>query len=567
IAAPGQIFAKAFAVAALDSFLNQIPQATVTFRCDQFASWENGDTLVTVVADSFGIARAHLKAGSAPGRVAVCAWTSGLEAKPAVFRDVFVSRGEAVALQKAAGDSQRARAGTLLPAPLIVKALLSSGDPAPDEVVTFEVTAGEASFVPADWCATGSDGLGQVNLRLGQQHGTVRVRAALASGKGQPVTFTIEVVPNHAPVVQVATDTTITETDSLYLPIRVSDPDGDPVFVQVSNLPQGARLDTTRGYALTWRPSYSQSGDWPVEITAADTLGASTTVTSTVHVLNRNRAPVITAWQPADSVVAINRGGTLTFSVVAVDPDSDQLRIRWYVDEQLQGEGADFVVQADQLGPGRHLVAASVSDGDKAVAHHWWLDILTAVQLEAFEGTFTRDGAIELHWSVSDASDVVRYVLERQGADGQWTTVARVPQGAADASSFHYTDMAPAGQSSCVYRLKAVVASGEKRELGKITVEVPLPKQFKLYPVYPNPFNPTARIRFDVPKTERVQIRVFDLKGRLVQTLFDGRLAAGYHRFDWQAVDQAGRSVPSGTYLIVATWPGGRSVQKVVLLK
>jgi len=567
IAAPGETFDKAFAVAALDSFLNQIPDAPVTFGCNDFGAWENGDTVVTVQADSFGIARARLTAGSIPGKVSVRAWTSGLEAQPAVFRDVFVSRSDAVTLQKAAGDSQRARAGTVLAAPLRVKALLASGEPAPDEVVTFTVTAGQASFLPADWCATDANGEGGVKVKLGSQTGTVSIRAALVSGKGEPVTFTIEVAPNHAPVVRVAADTTISETDSLYLPIWVSDPDGDPVSLTASDLPSGAKVDTTGGFALVWRPSYSQSGDWPVKITATDTLGASTTVTTTIHVLNRNRAPVILSWQPVDTLVALNRGATLVFSVVAVDPDSDQLQVRWYVDEQVQGEGADLVIAADQLGPGRHLVSATVTDGDKSVAHHWWLDVLTAVKLESFEGAFAKNGTVELHWTVADASQVVRYVLERQEEDGAWVQVARIPQKSGDSGTFHYADAPPAGQGRCVYRLKAVEASGEQHELGKITVEIPLPRQFRLYPVYPNPFNPTTTVRFDVPKPGQVQIRVFDLQGRLVRTLFNGRLQPGYHRFHWLARDERGQSVPSGTYLIVATWPGGRNVQKVVLLK
>ena len=567
IAAPGEPFENAFAVAALDSFLNEIPQAWVTFACNHYATWQNEDTLVSVQADSFGIARAQLKAGTAAGKVAVRAWTSGLEARPVLFRDVFVSRSEAVQLQKVAGDSQRVRAGSLVPVPLRVKAVLGSAEPAAKEVVAFAVTSGHASLLPVDWCATNADGEGSVRVRLGSQPGVVTIQARLVSGKGEPVSFRLEALPNHAPVVRVTADTTISETDSLYLPIRVSDPDGDPVSLAVSNLPPGAKLDTLGAFALLWRPSYAQSGDWPVEITASDTLGASTTVTVTIRVLNRNRAPVIVSWQPADSVVSLSRGGTLAFSVVAVDPDSDQLRVRWYLDEQLQGEGADFTVSADQLGTGRHLVSASVTDGDKSVAHHWWLDILTAVRLEAFEGVFRRNKGIELHWTVSQASEVAQYVLERKRPDGFWVEIAKVPQGAAETGSFHYVDVAPAGQSRCVYRLEAVDLSGESQELGKVTVEIPLPKQFCLHPVYPNPFNPTTNIRFDVPKPDHVRIRIFDLTGRLVRTIFDGRLQPGYHRFVWNATDEEGRGVPSGTYLIVTSWSDGRSVRKVVLLK
>lgn len=68
---------------------------------------------------------------------------------------------------------------------------------------------------------------------------------------------------------------------------------------------------------------------------------------------------------------------------------------------------------------------------------------------------------------------------------------------------------------------------------------------------YPNPFNPVTTIPFELPGERRVSLRVYDVHGRLVETLLDGRtLQAGSHAEVWTGRDHAGRGMPSGLYLV-----------------
>ncbi|MBC8466014.1 T9SS type A sorting domain-containing protein, partial [bacterium] len=66
-----------------------------------------------------------------------------------------------------------------------------------------------------------------------------------------------------------------------------------------------------------------------------------------------------------------------------------------------------------------------------------------------------------------------------------------------------------------------------------------LPTEFALHSAYPNPFNATTTIGFSLPEQMQVSLQLFDLTGRLVETLIDDRLEAG--RFDavWNADMQA----------------------------
>lgn len=72
------------------------------------------------------------------------------------------------------------------------------------------------------------------------------------------------------------------------------------------------------------------------------------------------------------------------------------------------------------------------------------------------------------------------------------------------------------------------------------------PAGFALYPNYPNPFNPSTSIRFDVPSAGPVRVAVFDVHGRLIRVLADEILSAGSHSVTWDGFDSAGNPVPSG---------------------
>ena len=87
-----------------------------------------------------------------------------------------------------------------------------------------------------------------------------------------------------------------------------------------------------------------------------------------------------------------------------------------------------------------------------------------------------------------------------------------------------------------------------------------LPVEFALHPNYPNPFNPTTTIVFDVPQAADVTIVVYDLLGRPVSTLINGSMAAGRHEAYVDA-----QSWSSGLY-IVRMRTGNRVFERSILL-
>ena len=89
-----------------------------------------------------------------------------------------------------------------------------------------------------------------------------------------------------------------------------------------------------------------------------------------------------------------------------------------------------------------------------------------------------------------------------------------------------------------------------------------LPNAFKLYEPFPNPFNPMATIRFSVGIADLLSLRVFDITGRLVETLVNGVLQPGEHVVVWNAAWLA-----SGVYFVKLTSGQKSQTRKILLIK
>jgi hypothetical protein len=100
--------------------------------------------------------------------------------------------------------------------------------------------------------------------------------------------------------------------------------------------------------------------------------------------------------------------------------------------------------------------------------------------------------------------------------------------------------------------------AGLSAKLPKVT-----PAEFALEPIYPNPFNSAANIRFSLARETNVTITVYDLLGRDVEQIANGTFTVGNYSLSWNAND-----LPSGLYFVQArTAENIRLVQKAMLLK
>ena len=93
-----------------------------------------------------------------------------------------------------------------------------------------------------------------------------------------------------------------------------------------------------------------------------------------------------------------------------------------------------------------------------------------------------------------------------------------------------------------------------------------LPERFELGPNYPNPFNPSTIIPYQLAASSEVRLEVFNLLGQRITTLVDGARPAGFHTATWHATDAAGRAVGAGVYIYRMTVGVERQTGRMVLL-
>jgi len=109
-----------------------------------------------------------------------------------------------------------------------------------------------------------------------------------------------------------------------------------------------------------------------------------------------------------------------------------------------------------------------------------------------------------------------------------------------------------------------------------------IPERFSMNPLYPNPFNRSVSIRYDIPLDARIKLNIFNIKGTHINTLFNGRAHAGTHSMPWDGMDKNGKVVSSGTYIVLLQannfiynqqenvnyiWDDYKETRKVILVK
>ncbi len=93
-----------------------------------------------------------------------------------------------------------------------------------------------------------------------------------------------------------------------------------------------------------------------------------------------------------------------------------------------------------------------------------------------------------------------------------------------------------------------------------------VPEQIALLPNYPNPFNPSTHVRFELPREAHVVVRVKNLRGRVVRTLFSGSANAGSHDLLWDGRNELQQEVPSGLYICTLRVNGEAVATRKMLL-
>ncbi|MCF8242721.1 MAG: T9SS type A sorting domain-containing protein, partial [Melioribacteraceae bacterium] len=113
-----------------------------------------------------------------------------------------------------------------------------------------------------------------------------------------------------------------------------------------------------------------------------------------------------------------------------------------------------------------------------------------------------------------------------------------------------------------LYRLKQVDLDGAFEYSDEIEVTFAAPNKYQLEQNYPNPFNPVTSIKFSIPQSGQVSLKVFNTLGEEVANLLNNKLEAGYHTIEFDA-----SMLSSGIYFYRLSSNNFVAIKKMLLLK
>ncbi len=95
----------------------------------------------------------------------------------------------------------------------------------------------------------------------------------------------------------------------------------------------------------------------------------------------------------------------------------------------------------------------------------------------------------------------------------------------------------------------------------------PVPQKVILHPNYPNPFNPSTTIRYELKQASKVTLKIYNLLGQEVRTLVNAQKSSGVHSVIWDGKNSHGQKVTSGVYFYRLQAGDFVKTRKMVLVK
>jgi hypothetical protein len=157
------------------------------------------------------------------------------------------------------------------------------------------------------------------------------------------------------------------------------------------------------------------------------------------------------------------------------------------------------------------------------------------------------------------------YTMWGGTSGGHFTTLLLKDIGLCQYEKYYY-NLGPGTYTTQKYRLTGAFVDGVKygdtNTIGIKAIGSIIPEKYELYQNYPNPFNPTTSIRYSVPSVQNIKLIVYDIPGKEIATLVNGKQSPGVYEVTWDA-----SQFPSGVYFYKFTAGDFSEVKKMVLIK
>jgi hypothetical protein len=300
----------------------------------------------------------------------------------------------------------------------------------------------------------------------------------------------------------------------------------------------------------------------------ADNLGnvTVTRVTGANGIVTANANTGIARKWTIVSDNAPSSGRDITFSWISSDDNSKTLTsgTSWKSTDAgttwSQQSSGDFSSRSVSLTSQTSFGQYTISDG------------LSPLPVELTSFTASVNGKnVTIHWTTATETNNHGFEIERKemnqstGASmDQWVNLGFVEGAGTSNAPRSYSFIDASASGAVEYRLKQVDRDGSFSYSATVEANISLsPGEYALHQNFPNPFNPATVIRFAVPKDQHVTVKVINLLGQEVRTLFDGMVPGG----EMQNVNFDASNLSAGVYYYSMKSAGTTEVKKMLLLK
>ncbi len=188
------------------------------------------------------------------------------------------------------------------------------------------------------------------------------------------------------------------------------------------------------------------------------------------------------------------------------------------------------------------------------------------VELICFKATL-KNRTVYLSWKTESEVQNLGFDIERISSNTEWTKIGynKGSGNSSTSTSYNFIDSNIVGLKNIKYRLKQIDFDGSYEYSQEIEVnsdDVPILEEFLLHNNYPNPFNPSTTISYQIQNEAITTLKIFDISGREISTLVNKNQKPGIYKVNFN-----GNGLASGVYFCQITSGSDIQMIKMLLMK
>lgn len=202
------------------------------------------------------------------------------------------------------------------------------------------------------------------------------------------------------------------------------------------------------------------------------------------------------------------------------------------------------------------------------------------VVLSSFTATATAQNCVTLQWTTQSETNLLGYnVFRSSGPEASHATLISTLIPATNSSTqqcYSFEDRELSADGIYYYWLYSLELDGLGHYHGPVSVNLTLdddqstpelPATSEITNIFPNPFNPTVNISYQINSPGLVKLDIFNARGQLVNSLQENHSSGGQYTWKFNGIDRHGNSLSSGVYQVVMSFGYTKSMRKMVLVK